>query len=489
MRRPRSVPVEVGQELSLDADAFGDGPDVLCRVDDYIVFVAGGIPGERLRVRITSAARKFGRASLLRVERPSPQRAKPRCRHFGRCGGCQLQHVDPDLQRQSRADRLARTLRHTLGRDVPISATLAPKESYGHRTKLALAAGLRREGLVTGMFALRSRELIAIEECPAHDPLGFALGRRASDAANGAGLVPFDVHTGHGELRAIVVRSAPATGQTALTFVMQRTPPPPSLVAELAPHATTIAWNRNDGPPERLLGRRTIVLHGPPRIADRIAGLHLATSPGAFFQTSAFGAGALVEAVRARVPAAPNATVVDLYCGGGLLGLAVADRVGTVIGIEENEVGVEDAIASAKANRFTNTRFVADRVETGITALVRDRVQPGVVLLDPPRAGADPRVLAAIGRELVPKRIVYVSCDPAALGRDAAELESFGYALADVQPVDMFPHTHHVEAIATFDRRVGGTGPTLAAAKRLLDRARFTPPKDRRTVPPLFPTV
>ncbi len=443
------VPVAIGDELELVVESVGDGPDALARVEGYILFVAGALPGERIRARVTSAGRKHGRADLLAVLAPSADRVEPRCRHFAVCGGCDWQHVAYPTQLAWKTERLRKTLRWALQReDVPVRDMVGPSDPWGQRTKLALHPRPGASPRTAGFFMRRSRDVVTIEECPVHEPAGLRVTLAARDAATKLGFRGWDPVRGHGELRALVTRSS-ERGDVQTTVVLHDEPGPTvdALAHELLrAGATTVAVNRNQEPFERLLGRRTRVLEGPPRLEERIGDVRYLASPGAFFQTSAFGAAFLVDAVRRLVDPPREAVILDLYCGGGLLGLALADRVARVIGVEENGAAVDDARASAKANRFRNCTFEAGPAERLAQAFVRQRLAPFAVLLDPPRAGCDPRVLEAIV-QLAPRCVFYVSCDPAAFGRDLALLTQRGFRLDVVEPLDMFPHTHHIEAV------------------------------------------
>ncbi len=231
-----------------------------------------------------------------------------------------------------------------------------------------------------------------------------------------------------------------------------------------------MALNVNDGPLSVLLGRTTRLLRGRPRLVEEIAGVRYLVSPAAFFQTSAFGAEALVEIVTRFAAPTPRSRVLDLYCGAGLFALALAGRSRAVVGIEEKAAAVRDATAAARLNRRRNTRFFAGRVETRLREAMAGGGGVGVagagpfdvVVLDPPRAGCAPEVLAGIARA-APARIVCVSCDPDSLGRDLAALSAAGYALRAVAPVDMFPHTCHVEAVALLERATPVTSAVASA--------------------------
>lgn len=476
--RPSTVPVYRDEVVELRVDDFGDGPDGLCRIDGYVIFVAETLPGELVRVRISSASRKFGRGELLEVLEPSPDRVRPICPHFGPCGGCQLQHLAPRAQVLAKESRLRRTLAHALrvapGR-IEMGASRAPSDAVGQRTKLALHFGEQDGELVAGYFGRRGRELLPIEVCPVQERRGLEVALAARDGLRATGLRAFDPHTGRGDLRAVVVRSSERTREIHATLVVAHEGVRvgalgPAIEAMRAAGATGAALNLNDGPPDRLLGERTRALFGVQHVEDEVHGVRYRTSAGAFFQTSTFGVDALVEEVRAAVGEVPEgAHIADLYCGSGLFALALAGHADQVFGIEEDERAVEDAVQAAEQAGIQNVRFRAGRVEGLISNLARMRDKPHAVIVDPPRAGCDARVLARIADRLQPRRLVYVSCDPDSLGRDATRLRDLGYTFRHAVMVDMFPHTAHLETVAVFDRTVRRRDP---AKERLLARVR-----------------
>ncbi|MCC6672914.1 MAG: 23S rRNA (uracil(1939)-C(5))-methyltransferase RlmD [Planctomycetes bacterium] len=453
-----SAPLRLGEELSLDVEAMGDGPDALCRIGRYVVFVAGGLPGERLRVRVTSAARKHGRADLVAVERPSPHRVLPACTHFERCGGCDYQHLAYPEQLRLKTERVAKALRHATRIDAPpVAAMAGPDDPWEQRTKIVLHTKPATPTMVAGLFARRSRSLVPIRECPVSDQRGFRAALATVEAARRSGVPAWDPHTDSGVLRAVLVRAAKSSGRVQIDLITRNgLPAPERLLEQLVvqgPHDVVV--HSHGGPVEQLVGGPFQVLRGEARLVETVEGIAHHVSPAAFFQTSAFGARWLVATVLRLLPLAPGARVLDVYSGGGLLALALARAGMHVTAIEDNRRAVADAETSARANGIAGIRFVHARAED---ALREVPAQPGftAVVLDPPRAGCHPAVLHALGERLKPRHVVYVACDPEALARDLAQLLRMGYSLERVEPVDMFPHSHHVEAVALLERRVLG---------------------------------
>ena len=456
--RPRSIPVERGDRLEIEIDGLGDGPDGVGHVGDYVVFVPGVLPGERASVRITSAARKFARGELLAVRTAAPERVAARCSHFLQCGGCHRQHQDYRDQLRDKQARLQRALDKALGDAAPeVAPAVGAEPPFGQRHKVAIHLRNTRDNQLEACFhRLRSPELTAVHECPASAPAAWALATRTvallHDLPHGAWDPDFAPDA---LLRSVLVRTT-TLGEAHLLLVA-RAPAIPELERILAPlheaGATTISVNHNTGEFSQLLGRETVVVSGPPRIRERILGTTYLLSPDAFFQTSPAGAAKLVQLVTAWLAPTRDHDVADLYCGGGLLTLPLARTARSAIGFERSFTAVHDAEAAAHENGLQNVRFRHGHVESALQACRRgDLPKPHLVAMDPPRTGLDPAVITEL-RELRPTRLAYVSCDAQALQRDLAALHEAGFATRAVTPIDMFPQTCHVEAVAMLERR------------------------------------
>jgi 23S rRNA (uracil1939-C5)-methyltransferase len=446
--------VSVGDELTVEIVSLADGPDALARVGDYVLFVAGALPGEKVRIRVVSATKKFGRGALLEIERRSPDRVGPRCEHFLDCGGCHFQHLAYPAQLDHKTRRLEKALEFGMKRrSLPILPMIGPEDPWGQRNKTALHVKGRPGAAIAGLHQMHSRDVVPIRECPVQDSFGTRLAFAARDEINRERIEPWGSRDDRGLLRAIVVR-ATTGGEASVTLVSRRPALPriDRIAAALErAGATTVALNVNDRPEPALIGRDTRLVAGKKRIAETVEGVRYLSSPAAFFQTSPWGAAYLVHAMRRLVDPPEGATVIDLYSGGGLLSLALADRA-QVIGIEENPAAVEDANASARENGMEErVGFHAGVAERLLHDVAREVRRPWAVMLDPPREGARPAVLDAIVR-MQPSRIVYVSCDPVTLGRDLGVLARAGWQPTVIEPLDMFPHAYHVESVTLLER-------------------------------------
>lgn len=451
-------PVRPGDVVSLEVQSLADGPDALCHVEGYVIFVPFALPGERVRVRILSAGRKHGRGELLAVERASGERVAARCAHFGTCGGCDFQVMSEAAQRHVKTQRVAKTLAFALkvpAESLPMRMLEAPPDPWGQRNKIALVLHPDPERyLRAGLYARRSQNVVPLRECPVSAPDGLAVGLRIADALRMIRPPIADPQRRTPGLRALVVRIANGTAEPHVLFVGTEPGCPQSdevVATARVAGAVSVAYNANPDFGPNLLGRETRLLAGPTRVRERVEAHTYLVSPGAFFQTSAWGVRHLVQSVRACVPGTPGRDIVDLFCGGGLLTLALADRCRRIVGIEGNPHAIEDARASARLGGVTNAEFVVGRVEDKVRSIA-DTLDAATVVMDPPRDGCAHGVIEVVATSLRPDRVVYVSCEPASLARDAAALVAGGYRLASVAPFDMFPQTHHVETIAVFER-------------------------------------
>lgn len=445
----------------MEIDGYDEDGAGLCEVDGRAVAVAGTIAGERVEIAMVPGAT---RARLLRVLRPSAARLVPRCRHAGTCGGCTWQHLAYPAQLQAKRERLQAVADAVAGRGaVRVGETrgLAAADvsgPWGYRHKVHFAFADHDGTPAMGHLAAGTRRVLACAECPVHAARGndvaFAVRAAVARAGVPAGEPP------RGVVRHVVARVARSSGEVVATLVVADNVPALRRVSrtvldEAAPDGWHLHVNARPGP--MVFAGSTRHLHGRARVREEVGGIGFLVSPTAFFQTCVEAATLLSEAVLAAVPADAG-RVLDLYAGLGFFALPLARRGHRVVAVEESAAAVEDGEVTARANRLAGAcRFVRARVEEAMARLARDREAFGAVVLDPPREGASAAVLGRLRADVGPARIVYVSCFPEALRRDLPVLlsaagEGTAYRLASITPIDMFPHTAHVEAVAVLDR-------------------------------------
>ena len=453
MARPKR-----GEVLSLTIDDLAFGGEGVGRADGYVVFVPGGLPGDRLRVRLVQVRTRFGRGSIEEVLEPSPQRVEAPCPYFGRCGGCRLQHVAYPAQLAFKSKQVADALERLGGlRDVPLRPIIGAEETFGYRNKMEFTVARARGAMVVGLHETeRYDSVLDIERCLLQSDRMNGLLAEARAFFAERGLTVYEQDTGEGLLRFLMLREGKHTGEL-MTNVVTSAP----AVSELAPLAqrlqardagtTSVVMNVNPKKASVAVGVEEHLLGGRDHIREDVGGLTFRVSANSFFQTNTRQAERLFDLVVESTGLTGTETVLDLYSGTGAISLLLARRARWVYGVELAQAAVDDAGANATANRITNCTFVSGEVRFVLPALIAKGVTAEVVVADPPRAGFHPKALHAL-ITLGARRIVYVSCNPTTLARDLGELVRGGYRLEWVQPVDMFPHTPHIEAVARLER-------------------------------------
>jgi 23S rRNA (uracil1939-C5)-methyltransferase len=446
----------------------------VARVGQQRVAVPFTIPGERVRIEIhrrpvkgRPASEDIAVAVLASVLRPSPHRVEAPCPHFGPpkrgeggCGGCTWQHIAyPEQLRLKTAlvDRLVRAAVPSAPAVRPMIPSTPVDAPWGYRQKVHFV--FDGDPLIMGHYARGSRRVIPVRECPVHDPRGNAVAFDFLAAFRRA-----RVEAERGGLRAIAVRVAAATNEMLATLVMsknadRRVREATRTALSRQSLSTSLHVNLHEGDDRFIFGRETRKISGVERVRDEVGGVSFLISPTSFFQTNVRAAEILVRLVSADIP--PRSRVLDLYAGAGLFALPLARAGHVVTAVEENRAAVGDGEASARLNRISGDqcRFVAGRAEEFIRRAMKTRAASyDVVVLDPPREGCATSVLEQVFGELRPARGIYVSCNPDALARDLRSIVSHGYAVQSLQPVDMFPHTAHVETVAVVDRGKGTAG-------------------------------
>jgi 23S rRNA (uracil1939-C5)-methyltransferase len=419
------------------------------------------IPGERVRVRIVEGPRRRAVASLLEILRPSPHRVAPRCRHFGvdaipgvgACGGCSWQHIAYPEQLRLKAqivDRFVRVAVPDAPNVLPMLAATPLDHPWGYRHKVHFVFGNRGSILTMGHYVRGSRRIIPVVECPVHDERGNAFAFETRNAFAAAGLRAAD--GGRGTLRSLAVRVGCRTRELMATLIVwsdrdRRVRAATRRLLERT-QPTSLHLNVHDREDPFIFGATTRRLFGSSRMREDVGGASFLMSPAAFFQTNVEAANILVRLVLAAIPA--DARVLDLYAGSGLFAIPLAAAGHDVIAVEENRLAVGDGDAALKLNLAARRRcrFVAQRVEVALPAVT----STDAVVLDPPREGCSPAVLREVFGRLKPALAVYVSCNPEALAAELVPIRAKGYRIVSLQPVDMFPHTAHIETVAVLER-------------------------------------
>ncbi|MGE5557532.1 MAG: 23S rRNA (uracil(1939)-C(5))-methyltransferase RlmD [Bacillota bacterium] len=429
----------------------------VARADGLAVFVDGALPGETVRARITTVKKNYARAELLTILAPSPDRMMAFCPAAASCGGCQLAHYSYPAQLKYKQRKVEDALRR-IGKleDTAVHPVLGMAEPFKYRNKGQYPVGVRIEGanpkIVAGFYAPGTHEIVPCKECLIQKSDNDRVVQEALQLAERYGLTAYDEKTGQGFLRHILVRAGFATGEIMVVFVTNGTdfPHAGEICRELVyrcPGLESIMQNINTAKTNVILGPETRILRGRIYIEDVLGDLKFRFSAQSFYQVNPAQTEVLYGKALEYAGLTGEETVLDLYCGIGTISLFMAGKAKKVYGIEVVEQAVRDAGVNAEINGINNVEFLAGDAGKVMDELLDQGVRFDVVMLDPPRAGCDRAVLTHIARSGIP-RVVYVSCNPASLARDLGILQELGYETLEVQPVDMFPHTVHVESVA-----------------------------------------
>ncbi len=453
MAKPRR-----GDVLELTIDDLAFGGEGVGRADGYVVFVRGGLPGDRLRVKVVETRARYGRAAVEEVLTASPQRVDAPCPYFGRCGGCRLQHLAYEAQLAFK-EKQVRDCLERLGAAgaFEVRPIVGAPEAYGYRNKMEFTVTGTAEAPVIGLHeADRYDVVLDIERCLLQSETMNVLLDEVRREVRGHKLSIYDAASEQGLLRFVTLREGRRTGDAMVNLVaatpdLEALRPAAERLRARVPAAASVVLNVNARKAAVAVGTEEHVLAGRDHIVESLGGLRFQVSANSFFQTNTVQAERLFGLVEEACRLEGRETVIDLYSGTGAISLLLARRCRRVYGIEVSAAAVADAVRNARANGIENCTFVAGEVRHVLPALVREGVRAEVVVADPPRAGFHPKALSALAA-LAPARLVYVSCNPATLARDVGDLLRQGYRLEWVQPVDMFPQTPHIEAVARLRR-------------------------------------
>jgi 23S rRNA (uracil1939-C5)-methyltransferase len=436
--RPRA-----GDELVLEVDSLAQGGRGVARANGYVVFVSGGLPGDRVRARLTKAKRGFAEATAVELIDPSPDRIPDRCIHQGEpCPGAPWQSLPYERQLGEKARQVDEALRRLGGLEgFELDPIVPAVEQWRYRNKLEYSFGERDGRLVLGFHRRGSwSEVIDADDCRLASVRNNEARNKARDWAQSEGIPAYDALEGSGVLRNLVVREGRRTGQVQTRLVTS-----PAGFARPPVDLHTVVEGPGGGTagPTGALGREFLT--------EELGGLRFRISHAAFFQTNTEMAERLCELAADAAALRGTERVFDLYCGIGTIGISLASRAGEVWGVETVEEAIADAEHNARENGIDNARFIAANVRLGVRPLLSEAGKPDVVIVDPPRAGLSKKIVRRV-IECGAPRIVYISCNPTTLAPNAAQLTDAGYRLRRVTPVDLFPHTPHVECVAVLER-------------------------------------
>ncbi|MCK8816049.1 23S rRNA (uracil(1939)-C(5))-methyltransferase RlmD [Natroniella sulfidigena] len=449
-------PIKVGEEIIIELEDLATGGDAVGRVDGFVIFIPGGIPGETVKVEITQVKKSYGRAKIIEVIEQSAERVQPSCQEDEDCGGCQISYLDYQAQlkykRKIVRDTIERIAKLT---EVEVNPVKGMDNPFFYRNKAQFPVAMQEEEVITGFYALGTHQLIELDDCRIQHPLINRVIREAIELIEEYEVSIYDEQQHQGLLRHLVVRVGVCTNQAMLIFVTKDEEFPAGVeiateLLERIPELVSINQNINPEETNVVLGRRTKQLVGQDHIIDYIGPIKYKISPLAFFQVNTLQAKVLYDQVVEYAQLSGSERVLDAYCGVGSIALYLARFAKEVWGIEVVEEAIKAAKENAELNGIDNCKFKVGKVRNVLPRL-KEELKPEVIVVDPPRKGCHQEVLATFA-ELEPERIVYVSCDPASLARDLKYLTEVGYQVEEIQPVDMFPQTFHVETVVVLEK-------------------------------------
>ena len=455
------MPLQKNQILTLRIERLSsDGSGVAHSPDGETVFVPGAAPGDEADVRIVKDCKRYAFGILDHLRTPSPDRIPVDCAVAGPCGGCSLRHLDYTAELRAKQENVTDAFRRIGGLDVPVLDICPSPEVDRYRNKVQFPVGLDKNGNpCIGFYAGRTHRIVPCPDCKLQpgvlNDIGNALCRFFAEN----GIQPYNEETGRGLVRHIFLRRGAHSGQIMVCLVCTRPnfPHAEALCTRLREQfadIATILLNVNSKNTNVILGTETHTLYGPGYIEDTLCGVPVQLGPLSFYQVNTLAAERLYGIAAQYAQLTPDDLLLDLYCGMGTIGLSMVDHCRELVGVEI----VPEAIESAKANAARmgdavaakSCFFCADAGQAA-TRLAAEGLHPDVVMLDPPRKGCDEATLSAVVR-MAPRRVVYVSCNPATAARDAAWLEQNGYHAEKVQPVDLFPRTKHCETVCLLSK-------------------------------------
>ncbi|WP_146549816.1 23S rRNA (uracil(1939)-C(5))-methyltransferase RlmD [Rummeliibacillus suwonensis] len=451
-----TAPVKKNDQLSVDIeDLTHDGAGV-AKVDGYPLFIQGGLPDEKAKVHVLKTLKNYGFAKIVEIEVASPDRVDAPCPVFSQCGGCQLQHLSYKAQLKWK-EKMVRDVMKRIGKiDAPVHPVKGMDNPWHYRNKAQIPFGLNGDAPIAGFYKTKSHAIVDTDRCLIQTPEADAILAGLKPRLWKLGIKPYNEQTKQGMLRHVVVRKARATGEVMVVLVTKKRKFPQAeeaiaLIRKLVPNVTSIMQNINPETTNVIFGNETIHLWGQDTIEDHIGGVRFEISARSFYQVNPIQTEVLYKQALDYAQLTGKETVIDAYCGIGTISLFMAKKAKYVMGVEIVPQAIEDAKRNAKLNGLDNTYFEAGPAEEVIPRWYKEGKNADVLMVDPPRKGCDESLLKTI-LEQRPKRIVYVSCNPATLARDLRILEDGGYQTQEVQPVDMFPHTGHVECVVLMSR-------------------------------------
>jgi 23S rRNA (uracil1939-C5)-methyltransferase len=426
------------------------------KINGLKIFVEGAMIGEKCRVKITKSKKHYAIAKIIEILKPSLDRITPKCMYANQCGGCHLQYMSYEAQLSFKTSKVKDSLKRIGHIDTEVYETLGMVEPWHYRNKSQYPVGRRNNNVVLGFYENRSHDIVDLENCLIQHSLIDKVMLTVKDWLEQYHISIYNELSHEGLIRHVVIKVGYKTGVVMAILVANGKEIPfiDRLVKMLGSKIQgfkCLILNVNTKKTNVIMGEENIVLYGRTYIYDYIGDVKFRISPLSFFQVNSIQMEALYKKTLEYAGLTGSETVIDLYCGIGTISLFLAKKAKRVYGIEVVSQAIDDARINAEINGIDNVGFIEGAAEKVMPKIAERGIKPDVIVVDPPRRGCDEKTLEAIAR-VSPDRVVYVSCNPATLARDLRYLEDRGYKTEEVQPVDMFPQTHHVECVVKVQR-------------------------------------
>ncbi|MBU3176147.1 23S rRNA (uracil(1939)-C(5))-methyltransferase RlmD [Clostridium estertheticum] len=452
------IPVKKNEDYIITIDNMGYEGEGVGKIDGFTVFVAGAIVGEKVLIKIVKISKNFGFGKLLEIIEESISRIEPVCDIYKSCGGCNLQHIDYAAQLDFKTNRVIQVI-NRIGKldEVIVHPTLGMESPYNYRNKVQLPASNKNGEVKIGFYAARSHDIINMENCYIQDSVADIVVKLTRKWIKDFNIQCYNEENHQGILRHVMIRKGSKTGQVMVVLVTNGKSLPYkeefiAIITKKIKGIVSVIQNINSEKTNVILGETCLTLWGKDTITDYIGEFKFEVSPLSFFQVNSVQTEVLYDKVLEYANLSGGEVVLDAYCGTGTISLFLSQKAKKVYGVEIVPQAIENAKINAKVNNVENTEFLVGEAEIIIPKLINYGVIADVVVVDPPRKGCDKTLLEAISH-MGPITIVYVSCDPGTLARDLGILNELGYITKEIQPVDMFPQTAHIECVARMERK------------------------------------
>ncbi len=447
------MPVEKNQEYIVEIVDNGFEGEGIAKINNFTIFIPNALKGEKIKILVVKVLKSHAFGKILEILEASKYRTQVDCKTYKRCGGCDLRHIEYDETLKMKQNAVQSLVNKTLKNKIKVQETLGMEKPYYYRNKAQYPVGIGKDGKATiGVFANRTHEIIPIQECLIQNKKSQELAKFIVDFINSNQISIYNEKEQKGLIRHIVTKVGIRTNEIMCVIVIngRKIPNEKELVDQILkkfPEVKTIIKNINTKNTNVVMGKENISLYGEGYINDILGEYEFKISPNSFYQVNPIQAEKLYELGVQAAHITKNDIVFDLYCGIGTISLFMAKYAKKVYGIEIVENAVKDANINSKINNIKNTEFIAGDVEKVLDNLINVKnIIPDIIMVDPPRKGLDNKSIENI-LKIVPKKLIYISCNPATLVRDLSKFEG-KYEILSIKPVDMFPFSKHIECVA-----------------------------------------